>query len=152
MTVTSVVSPTAQPSRPVIPQEKLPVPISHYGVQTDRFSPSEGLLERIIAQENPGVNFQIPKEGIPNEQLPVPMEIVRKAQGNAQPPKPPVTSAPAKSAAQSAATSASKSAEKAAGKTKWGWIVGGIAAVATALGGAKIYSDKQEEKKLDIAA
>ena len=51
-----------------------------------------------------------------------------------------------------AATNAAKSGEKAAGKTKWGWIVGGIAAVGAALGGAKVYADNQaEEKKLEAA-
>jgi len=144
-------------------RSSLPVPMSHYTtpvipqLQADTFVPrlEEGSLERIIRQQYPGANFQIPKEGIPNEKLPVPMSIVEQARRGGKPPvEPPKPAASSvANAAETAASTGAKAAKEAAKSGgKWGWILGGVAALAGAAGGYKMYSDKQQEQKLNLSA
>lgn len=163
----SPVKPAAVPQAALDPwRSSLPVPMSHYTtpvipqLQADTFVPrlEEGSLERIIRQQYSGVDFRIPKEGIPNEKLPVPMWVVEKARQNTQSPIPPAKPAvkPSTSTASAATSTASATANagKKAAKSggKWGWILGGVVALAGAAGGYKMYSDKQQEQKLNLSA
>lgn len=59
----------------------------------------------------------------------------------------------AANAAETAASTGAKAAKEAAKSGgKWGWILGGAAAIAAAAGGYKMYSDKQQEQKLNLSA
>ncbi|MBP3925540.1 hypothetical protein J6E39_09930 [bacterium] len=118
--------------KPNIPSNQLPVPVSHYG-QMDIFVPKNRTLELILQSEN----ITIPKKGIPNESLPVPMDIVEKARKQ--------KSKNVKQEAKEVASMGAEAGKKAAKSSgKWGWIIGGIGTL-SAIG--LIVSDKVNHNK-----